>query len=270
VYDIFSVDGGVTWSGQLMGYLSSFRGDFQATGSTPVYEDNRASIATNMTGDKVFLSWNDTQVTDYINNNECDIFARGFDLIENKITKNNSDHPGECAPDNVTFLSDIFQEANFQCLSYYVFSNYPTVNKWTLPIVAEYLTATQDIGLPVEFKYIANFSYSQDDFVCDVFPENPGFPTGINDSKKEAAFDFSIFPNPFKGSSNVTVNVPNSGKLSMYISNLVGQKLLTVEKGNVNAGKLSMAIDGSSLSTGVYFCTVMIDDQSVTKYMIVM
>jgi hypothetical protein len=269
VYDIYSVDGGTTWSGQLMGYLSSFRGDFQATGSTAVYEDNRTCISTNMTGDKVFLSWNDTQVSDYINNNECDIFARGFDLVENKITKNNSDHVGDCAPDNVTFLSDIFQEANFQCLSYYVFSDYPTANKWTLPIVAEFLTASQDIGLPVDFKYIPDFSYSQDDFICDVFAENAGFQTGINEAKKDAALDMNIFPNPFKGASNVSVSVPKRGNLSMEITNIVGQKMMTVEKGYVDAGRQSIAIDGSNLSAGVYFCTIRLDNQSSTRKMIV-
>jgi hypothetical protein len=55
----------------------------------------------------------------------------------------------------------------------------------------------------------------------------------------------------------------------MDITNIVGQKIVSVEKGYVNAGKESFAIEGSKLSAGVYFCTVRLDNQSSTRKMIV-
>jgi hypothetical protein len=267
-FDIYSVDGGTTWSGQLMGYVTTFRGNFVQSGSA-ITEDNRTCIASNMAGDKMFVTWNDTQVSGINDNSQCDVFARGFDLIENKITKNVSSSPGNCEPDNVTFLSDITQDANFQCTSYYVFSNYPTLNKWTLPIVAEHLTVTGDLGQPVDFKYVSDFSYSQSDFACDVFPENPGFPTGINDSKKDAAVAMSVFPNPFKGMTTVSVNLPKSGNVVIDVTNVVGQKIMSFEKTNVTAGKQQFTIDGSRLTSGVYFCTLTVNGNSYTQKMIV-
>ena len=263
-YDIYSTDGGNTFSGQLMGYPTTFRGNYTQSGSA-ISEDNRTCIASNMTGDKMFVTWNDTQVPGVTDNSQCDIFSRGFDLNLNKITKNGN---GICDADNVTFLSDITQQATFQCLSYYVFSDYPAANKWTLPIVAQYLTVAGDLGQPVDFKYISDFSYDQSSFNCPVFTENPGFPTGIND-KKKSTVDVTIFPNPFKGMTTVSVNLPKSGNLVVTVTNLVGQNIMTMDKGNVNAGNQQFTIDGSKLNSGVYFCTVKVDDTSYTQKMIV-
>jgi hypothetical protein len=44
---------------------------------------------------------------------------------------------------------------------------------------------------------------------------------------------------------------------------------MSIEKGNVNAGKQLFTIDGTNLAAGVYFCTVKLDNQSFTKKMIV-
>jgi Secretion system C-terminal sorting domain len=267
-YDLYSVNSGTTWSGQLMGYPTTFRGNFVQSGSA-ITEDNRTCIASNMAGDKMFVTWNDTQVPGITTNDQCDIFARGFDLVENKITKNVTSAIGACVPDNVTFLSDIFQQATFQCTSYYVFSDYPSADKWTLPIVSQFLTVPGDLGQPVDFKYISDFSYSQSDFVCDVFSENSGFPTGINDGKKDVAINVTVFPNPFKGITTVSVTLPNSANITLDVTNIVGQKVMSFEKSNVTAGKQQFTIDGSKLNSGVYFCTVKVDGKSYTQKMIV-
>jgi hypothetical protein len=264
VYDIYSYDGGTTWAGQLMGYPTTFRGNFTQSGSA-ISEDNRVCIASNMNGDKMFVTWNDTQVPGITDNSQCDIFSRGFDLIANKITKNST---ADCAPNNVTFLSDITQQANFQCLSYYVFSNWPSANKWTLPIVSQYLTVSGELGQPVEFKYVSDFSYSQSDFTCPVFTENPNPPVGISD-KTKANVEVTVFPNPFKGSATASVTLPKAANVTLIVTNLVGQHVMTMEKGLVNAGNQQFAINGSSLTAGVYFLTVKVDGNTYTQKMIV-
>jgi hypothetical protein len=256
-FDIYSTDDGVTWNAQVMGYPTTFRGTFGT-----LTEDNRVNIATTRAGDKMFVTWNDTQIGGVTDNNQCDVFSRGFNLITNKITNSG----GNCAPDNVTFLSDITQQACFECTSHYVFTQ---TGKCTIPICTETLTVPGDDTQPVDFFYISDFSYSDAAYTCDVFSENNSFPVGINDNGKGVSMDMTIFPNPFKGVANVSVTVPNSGNLSMTITNIVGQNMMSVEKGNVNAGKQTFTIDGSKLAAGVYFCTVKLDDQSFTKKMIV-
>jgi hypothetical protein len=76
-------------------------------------------------------------------------------------------------------------------------------------------------------------------------------------------------PNPFKGNSVVYVNVEKPANLSLEVYNLMGQKIMSINKGSVNTGVYPFTIDGSQLSSGVYFYTVKINNQSYTHKMIV-
>ncbi len=49
----------------------------------------------------------------------------------------------------------------------------------------------------------------------------------------------------------------------------MGQKVLTMDKGLVNAGVQTYTINGGSLSSGIYFYTVKINGESFTHKMIV-
>ena len=44
---------------------------------------------------------------------------------------------------------------------------------------------------------------------------------------------------------------------------------MSINKGHQNAGNVQFVINGSQLPAGVYFYTVTVNDQSVTKKMIV-
>jgi hypothetical protein len=257
VYDIYSTDEGATWNGQLMGYPSTFRGTFGT-----LTEDNRVNIATTRMGDKMFVTWNDTQIPGVTDNNQCDVFARGFNLVTNKL----SNFSGNCVPDNVTFLSDITQQASFHCTSHYVFTQ---TGKVTVPIVSEILRVPSDDTQPVDFFYISDFSYANSVYTCDVFSENSPFPVAIEEQKKGNAVEMVVYPNPFKGMTTIAVTLPSSGKLNISVTNIVGQKIMNLDKGMVASGKQQFTIDGSSLTPGVYFCTVTVDDKSISKKMIV-
>ena len=77
------------------------------------------------------------------------------------------------------------------------------------------------------------------------------------------------FPNPFSSTSEVTVEVAEDAQLSMEVVNLVGQTVQHVDKGFVNAGTHSLEISGTNLETGVYFYNVHINDETITKKMII-
>jgi hypothetical protein len=69
-FDIFSVDGGTTWEAFSCGQINMFRGTF----GTDYTEDNRIQITTTQDGDKVFVSWLDTQLEGATENNAPDIY----------------------------------------------------------------------------------------------------------------------------------------------------------------------------------------------------
>jgi len=255
VFDIYSQDDGITWQAQKMGSLKTFDGTFGT-----IAEYNRVQIAINEQGDHVFLTWLDTHVDGVTTNTEPDVFARGFNLLENKITSN----AGADNSNNVTYLSEVFQMATFQCTSHYVFSK--AGGGHIIPIVTELLTNNDDV-LPVTFKYISDFSYMPSDYTIE--STNPPFPVGINDNKKEMTLNAQIFPNPLNGIGSLTVNLKQSGNLSIDITNLVGQKVISFDKGFVDAGSLQFTIDASRLQAGVYFYTIKLNDQKYTNKMVV-
>ena len=76
-------------------------------------------------------------------------------------------------------------------------------------------------------------------------------------------------PNPFNGLTEVKVYHQNSGYISLKVTNITGQPIMTMEKTNVRPGVSKFVIDGSRFQPGVYFYTVMQGDQRITKKMII-
>ncbi|MCK9204603.1 MAG: T9SS type A sorting domain-containing protein [Bacteroidales bacterium] len=255
IFDIYSTDQGATWSGVAMGFPWTFRGNYPDDDYT---EDNRVNISSTQTGDKIFVTWNDTQISGFDDNTMPDVFARGFDLITNKITAVD----GVNEPDNVTLLSEVSSSAWFQCMSHYVFTD---DNKFTLPIVTQYMDAT-DPAQPVEFKYLTNFSYVNSDFSIPV--PNPVFPVGI-ETKTTEVNTLTVSPNPVKDFAMLNLNLSRSAKVSLTVSNLVGQQVMSFDKGQVTAGAKQFTLDANNLPSGIYMVTALIDGQKLTKKMIV-
>ena len=77
------------------------------------------------------------------------------------------------------------------------------------------------------------------------------------------------FPNPFNENSTVVVNLSEKADLSLEVINITGQKVYELKTRNGSVGANILTIDGSNLTSGVYFYTVKAGDSSVTKKMIV-
>ena len=77
------------------------------------------------------------------------------------------------------------------------------------------------------------------------------------------------YPNPVKGSTSFTVNVDKAATVVVEVSNIMGQTIMTLDKGVVNAGAQKFTIDCNSLTSGIYFYTVKINGESYTHKMIV-
>jgi hypothetical protein len=86
----------------------------------------------------------------------------------------------------------------------------------------------------------------------------------------EAAFRVSgLSPNPARDKSSILVYLNRPGNLSMGMYSVIGQKVLDIQKGNVTAGSQQFVIDASCLDPGIYFCTVKVDSQRVTKKLVI-
>ncbi len=75
-------------------------------------------------------------------------------------------------------------------------------------------------------------------------------------------------PNPFTGTTTITVSSNTVAPVSIEVSNIMGQTVFTQNEGTVNGSK-EITIDASNLQAGIYFYTVTVGSESQTKKMMV-
>jgi hypothetical protein len=95
--------------------------------------------------------------------------------------------------------------------------------------------------------------------------------TGI-DENKPFIYDYDVsqnFPNPFKKTTEIKVNLRKTTDIELEVFNLTGQKVFETQITSANIGMNTIMIDAQVLHPGVYFYTVTAGYSSVTRKMIV-
>lgn len=72
---------------------------------------------------------------------------------------------------------------------------------------------------------------------------------------KSLPVDFELsqnFPNPFNPSTKISFSLPVNSNVSLDIYNLIGEKVMTVYDGELEAGTHSYEVNGADLSSGIY------------------
>jgi len=72
------------------------------------------------------------------------------------------------------------------------------------------------------------------------------------------ALKLSNYPNPFSGSTKLSIFSPEAGNATIEIYSTSGQLVKTVSAGTLNAGYHEVDLDASQLSKGSYICKLMI------------
>jgi len=77
-------------------------------------------------------------------------------------------------------------------------------------------------------------------------------------------------PNPFSGSTDVTIYLNNPSQLSVSITNIAGKLVKSYQTEELTTGNHIVTIDGKDLNSGVYFYTMSASNgETITKKMIV-
>ncbi|MEI7980944.1 MAG: T9SS type A sorting domain-containing protein [Bacteroidota bacterium] len=101
-------------------------------------------------------------------------------------------------------------------------------------------------------------------------PGNTFWPTGIDGNLTVNRNPVSQnYPNPVNGITYFNVNLDKGANVTVEVSNIMGQKIMNIDKGFMYAGVHRMTIDGTQLSSGIYFYTVKINNETFTHKMIV-
>jgi hypothetical protein len=253
-FDIFSTDGGTSWDGYCCGKAKQFRGTF----GTDYTEDNRIQISSTMDGGMMFVTWLDTQLDGATENNAPDIMCRGIDVnMPPTPWRYSTDPTGDDLPTNVTSFSEAMWQSYFAVASRYVFDDGDGM--WTVPFSYEALTTPFDPTLPVQYKYVQDFSFVESDFELLI---------GV-DEKENIISSAQNYPNPFSQSTTIRTDLVKSANLSLRITDITGREIMQINKGIVNAGTYEFTVNGANLQDGVYFYTIIADNSKLTRKMVV-
>jgi len=244
VFDVYSPDGGSTWKAYLMDTVSNFRGTF-GTGTNAISEDNRPQISRTQTGTRVFVSWLDSEVP-ATDNTQPNIYVRGVNFNNQTATPKF----------NVTKFTVAYTQAFMGSQSHFVFG---TSGDYTIPFAYQAMNPA-DPTAAVDYKYIHNFVIKDSQFTISLdapFVATPGFEISQN------------YPNPCHGTTTIGIELPRTATVSVELSNLIGQKLISVPAQTYPAGTHEIALNINQLNAGIYFYTVIVGKEKVTRKMIV-
>ncbi|MGD8779501.1 MAG: YCF48-related protein [Ignavibacteria bacterium] len=96
--------------------------------------------------------------------------------------------------------------------------------------------------------------------------------TGVEDGE-ELLNNYSLsqnYPNPFNPSTTIKYSIPEAGIVKVTVYNMLGQKVQDVLNTFHNAGNHEVVIDGSELSSGVYFYQLTAGSYQTTKKMLLL
>ncbi len=242
---ISSMDGGENFFAYELGRQKTFRGTFG-----DLTEDNRIQIARTHAGDKMFVSWLDTDIPGVTGNQQPDIYARGIDIVFDQVTHNN----GEMVPDNVTEYSEGMWQAYFFAMGNEIFDENAV---YTIPYVYQQMNP-EDPAEQVQFKYIQDFYFTEEDFWV-----------GIDEHIDPQIKISQNFPNPASHIATVNIWLNEPSVLDFKVTNLIGQKVYEIPTRKYGQGMSSVSFDVSGLPGGVYIYTVDSGESRISKRMIV-
>lgn len=220
--------------------------------------DARMQISRTTNGQKIVYSWADSDpaVTTTPHANELpNIFMKGYDVVSNQFTSTKDMTSTKMGPNYNSF---------WHLTSPIIINTSPS--NWAVPTI---YTSSDDGSLananPVSYYYMDDNTFTSSDFsLAPVVGSCPAITTSIkkNETNIEA---FVLYPNPALNSATIDVNLHYASKMDISIINSVGQ---TVYSNSIlgNAGSNKLNVDLSSLSSGLYFYQVKIENgKAITK-----
>lgn len=78
------------------------------------------------------------------------------------------------------------------------------------------------------------------------------FPAGVEESDKSSLPILSVYPNPANAVFSVSVVASLIGDYTLELVDIDGHRVKRLFAGGIPSGRMSLSVDGSSLSSGLY------------------
>jgi hypothetical protein len=280
IFDFYSTDQGQTYKAQLLAHPQTYAGQFGTAGVDQVTEFQRPFVCRTWDGSKLYYGWFDTDTATFgiLTNNNPDLHLMGYDVDGNMYTEDLSVFSNVGAGENITAGSNADGACTFGNGPYYAKEGGPTPS---VPVSYMVVGNTGlDVSLPCDFFYVDCATPSgtlthpghpldvTTHYLSPLCADGSGTVLTTNDLSKDLLVSGN-YPNPYTGKTSVDVSLAKAMDVTIEISNVVGQTLVSASYKNLHTGMNTLTIDGSALSQGLYFYTVKAGANSVTKTMTV-
>jgi photosystem II stability/assembly factor-like uncharacterized protein len=133
----------------------------------------------------------------------------------------------------------------------------------------------KDITDNLKFTIVQAIIFDQNDTMYiatdeSVWRSNPDSTVGIKD-KSPVILQYSLsqnYPNPFNPSTTVQYSVMNSGLTKIEVYDILGRRVETLVNEEKQPGNYSVTFNAKSITSGVYFCKMEINNYVSVKKMI--
>ena len=92
----------------------------------------------------------------------------------------------------------------------------------------------------------------------------------VNETLPQSFILHQNYPNPFNPRTTIGFQLSADSKTELSIFDMNGKKVATLIRDNMSAGYYEISWDASSLSSGIYFYSLQVDDFVDTKKMVFM
>ena len=83
------------------------------------------------------------------------------------------------------------------------------------------------------------------------------FTTGYVGIEEDIAEqEFNVFPNPFTDKTTISFLLNSNQNVIIDVFNMIGEKVKSINNGNLTAGSHTIELDRSKLSNGIYFISM--------------
>lgn len=135
-------------------------------------------------------------------------------------------------------------------------------NMYVLPYAqavtpGEFAANTSTSADPITVNYITGIEFEN---LCTVGVEELASYNSFNVAQNQ--------PNPFTGETSIEITTETASPVVVEVSNLMGQTIYTINAGTISGTK-NVVLTSDNMESGVYFYTVRIGSESITKKMIV-
>lgn len=255
--DLFTME----WTGNL-GYLETY--DIDLPSLDFVNQDNNTATVytTNPNGNDDEFVNNDTLVQEFemaMSVEETVNMLLRLDDNPEEISWELKDSAGEIIYSGGSYtipgenINEIFELNAYEC---YSFAIYDTGNN-----------GLESSGFFVLYFGSSNIIFEGAGFGSMASTE---FSTGYVGIDEEIySNDLTVFPNPFSDKTNISFSLNSSQNVIINVYSVMGEKVRTIDVGVLSQGSQLIEIDRSKLTNGIYFFSMNINDEVVTKRIII-